>query len=183
MWSAFSVTPLEFCVAGVACCFYHFLHVYLHVACFNCTSAVVSACLILACLQYFLLGRPAAFHTHTHTCGQVTGLARVRYDRQSPTALHVLLTSLVWTQCPVYGRFWHVCSLPICFLHVYYFLHVYLPACVFCRPATCFGMFDFGMFKYLVFFHAKLLHSTHTHTHLRPGAGLARGRQAGPNCA
>ena len=41
-------------------------------------------------------------------------------------------------------------------------------------------MFDFGMF--LSTFKGRPA-AFHTHTHLRPGAGLARGREAGLNCA
>ena len=46
-----------------ACCFYHFLHVYLP-ACFFFPR--VSACLILACSSTVFF-RPAAFLAHTHT--------------------------------------------------------------------------------------------------------------------
>ena len=49
-------------------------------------------------------------------------------------------------------------------------------------PAACLGMFDFGMFKYFLLSACCIPH-THIHIHLRPGAGLARGREAGLNCA
>ena len=45
------------------------------------------------------------------------------------------------------------------------------------RLSACFGMFDFGMFKY-----CQRSACSIPHTHLRPGAGLARGREAGLNC-
>ena len=41
-------------------------------------------------------------------------------------------------------------------------------------------MFDFGMFNYFLLSACCI---PHTHTHFRPGAGLARGREAGLNCA
>ena len=47
--------------------------------------------------------------------------------------------------------------------------------------SACFGMFDFGMFKYFLLSACCIPH-THIHIHLRPGAGLARGREAGLNC-
>ena len=43
--------------------------------------------------------------------------------------------------------------------------------------SACFGMFDFGMFKYCLL-SACCIPRTHTHTHLWPGAGLARDRQS-----
>ena len=140
-------------MVALACCFYHFLHVYLP-ACFFFLR--VSACLILACLSTFFF-RPAAFHTHTHTCGQVlvllvfatTGRAQLRY---------MCSTSLVYA-CPVYGRS-GMMFLPICFLHVYYFLHVYLPACVFFpRVSACLILACLSTF----FFQPAAFH-THTHT-------------------
>ena len=55
--------------------------------------------------------------------------------------------------------------------------------------SACFGMFDFvfdfGMLRgsACLIWHVELLFHTHTHTHFRPGAGLARGREAGFNYA
>ena len=51
--------------------------------------------------------------------------------------------------------------------------------------SACFGMFDFGMFDFGMFnyFLLSACCIPHTHTHFRPGAGLARGREAGLNCA
>ena len=101
-----------------ACCFYHFLHVYLP-ACFFFPR--VSACLILACLSTFFF-RPAAFHTHT--CGQVLVLFVVATTGRA----QLRLSNAVQRR---HDRF--------CFLHAGF-------------------------------------HHVVPHTHLRPGAGLARGR-------
>ena len=190
-----------------ACCFYHFLHVYLP-ACFFFPR--VSACLILACLSTFFF-RPAAFLAHTHThLWPGAGLAR---DRQSPTALHVFFFACLRMSC--LWSLWHVVST--------YIFSACLPfsACLSSGMfllSACFGMFDFGMFKYFLlsacciphthtcgqvlvlfvvattgraqlrlsnavqrrhdrfcFLHAGFHHVV-PHTHLRPGAGLARGR-------
>ena len=122
-----------------ACCFYHFLHVYLP-ACFFFPR--VSACLILACLSTFFF-RPAAFLAHTHThLWPGAGLAR---DRQSPTALHVFFFACLRMSC--LWSLWHVVST--------YIFSACLPfsACLSSGMfllSACFGMFDFGMFKYFL---------------------------------
>ena len=116
-------------------------------ACLSSGMFLLSACFGMfdfGMFKYFLLS--ACCIPHTHTCGQVlvllvfatTGRAQLRY---------MCSTSLVYA-CPVYGRS-GMLFLPICFLHVYYFLHVYLPACVFfprvsaCLILACLSTFFF----------------------------------------
>ena len=181
-------------------------------ACLSSGMFLLSACFGMfdfGMFKYFLLSACCIPRTHTHTCGQVlvllvTGRAQLRYMCSS---------SLVYA-CPVYGRS-GMLFLPISFLHVYHFLHVYLPACFFFPPVSaclilaCLSTFFFRPAAFhthtcgqvlvlfvvattgraqlrlsnavqrrhdrFCFLHAGFHHVV-PHTHLRPGAGLARGR-------
>ena len=142
-------------------------------ACLSSGMFLLSACFGMfdfGMFKYFFLSACCIPHTHLRPGA---GLARVRYDRQSPIALHVFYFACLRMSC--LWSLWHV-------VFTYMFSACLLfSACLssgMCLLSACFGMFDFGMFKYFLLSACCI-----PHTHLRPGAGLARGRQAGPNCA
>ena len=114
--------------------------------------------------KYFLLS--ACCIPHTHTCGQVLVLLVV--DRQGSTALQQRCAAQTWQILFLACGLSSCCScrsvlVALAQLEVADNGSNRASACLilaclsifFCRPSTCFGMFDFGMFKF-GHLHAKM---------------------------